>query len=57
MQPVLEKLVGQNKLDATRVFNADETGLSTSQKRARKVSFHRKVSTRRVPFLVENKEL
>jgi hypothetical protein len=34
---VLEKLVDQNKLDATRVFNADETGLSTVQKRTRKV--------------------
>jgi hypothetical protein len=34
---VLEKLVDQNELDATRFFNADETGLSTVQKRARKV--------------------
>jgi hypothetical protein len=34
---VLEKLVDQNELDATRVFNANETGLSTVQKRTRKV--------------------
>jgi hypothetical protein len=34
---VLEKLVDQNELDATSVFNAYEIGLSTVQNRARKV--------------------
>ncbi|KAJ4439343.1 hypothetical protein ANN_07465 [Periplaneta americana] len=34
---ILTKVVEQNKLDATRIFNVDETGLSTVQKRTRKV--------------------
>lgn len=34
---LLGRVVDENKLDATRVFNADETGLSTVHKKPRKV--------------------
>jgi hypothetical protein len=34
---LLERVVDENKLDAARVFNADKTGLSTVQKKPRKV--------------------
>lgn len=34
---ILTKIVDDNKLNATRIFNADETGLSTVQKKTRRI--------------------
>lgn len=34
---ILEKLVLENNLDASRIYNADETGLSTVQRKPRKI--------------------
>lgn len=34
---ILERIMDENKIDSTRIFNMDETGLFTVQKKPRKV--------------------